>query len=133
MNTMTLEQNNMPILYSGIIPITRKMIRERAVELALIDGRTTLETSKQDWDQAIKDLRNEPKIDLEEMYQNSLHELEERNSILLFKDREIVSEHHDDQSLQSEQSNERFIKKENDELVKAASLETESIQRQIDE
>ena len=37
---------------AGIGTVTRGMVRERAVELALINGRTALEVSKSDWEQA---------------------------------------------------------------------------------
>ena len=40
----------------GIGTVTRKMVRERAVELAAIDGRTAQEASKSDWDEARREL-----------------------------------------------------------------------------
>ena len=36
----------------GIGTVSRKMVRERAVELAVIDGRSAQEASKSDWEQA---------------------------------------------------------------------------------
>ncbi len=39
--------------------VTRRALRERAVELALIDGRSLLEVSKFDWDQARRELTGE--------------------------------------------------------------------------
>lgn len=40
----------------GIGTVTREMVRERAVELAVINGRTPQETSKADWEQAKSEL-----------------------------------------------------------------------------
>jgi hypothetical protein len=45
---------------AGLGTVTRKMVRERAVELAIIDGRSAQEVSKSDWDQAKSELTGEP-------------------------------------------------------------------------
>ena len=50
---------------AGIGTVTREMVRERAVELALINGRTALEVSKSDWEQAKQELAEQPNIDSE--------------------------------------------------------------------
>ena len=36
--------------------VTRAMIRKRAIELAMSDGRSALEASKSDWEQAKQEL-----------------------------------------------------------------------------
>ncbi len=41
---------------TGVGTVTHKMVRERAVELAIIDGRTAQEVSKSDWEQAKREL-----------------------------------------------------------------------------
>jgi hypothetical protein len=46
--------------------VTRKMVRERSVELALIDGRAAGDVSKADWDQAKRELTGGPAMDPEE-------------------------------------------------------------------
>lgn len=43
--------------------VVRKMVRERAVELALINGRSAEEVSKSDWEQARRELTGEPDTD----------------------------------------------------------------------
>jgi hypothetical protein len=48
---------------AGIGTVTRKMVRERAVELAVIDDRSAQEVSKSDWDQAKRELTGEPDLD----------------------------------------------------------------------
>jgi hypothetical protein len=41
---------------AGLGTVTRKMVRERAVELAIINGRSAQDVSKSDWDQAKQEL-----------------------------------------------------------------------------
>lgn len=51
---------------AGIGTVTWAMVHERAVELALINGRTALEVSKSDWEQAKRELTGEPNTDANE-------------------------------------------------------------------
>jgi hypothetical protein len=48
---------------AGIGTVTPGMVRERAVELALINGRSALEVSTSDWDQAKRELTGGPDTD----------------------------------------------------------------------
>ena len=48
---------------ASIGTVTRKMVRERAVELAAINGHSTQEVSKSDWEQAKRELTGEPEPD----------------------------------------------------------------------
>ena len=48
---------------AGIGTVSRKMVRERAVELAIINGRSEREVSKSDWQQAKRELTGEPDED----------------------------------------------------------------------
>jgi hypothetical protein len=48
---------------AGIGTVTRKMVRERAGELAVINGRSAQEASKSDWAQAQRELTGEPDTD----------------------------------------------------------------------
>jgi hypothetical protein len=52
MNTNPLKQGILTENSEGIGTVTRKMVRERAVELAVINGRPALEVAKSDWEQA---------------------------------------------------------------------------------
>jgi hypothetical protein len=51
-----LKEAALMINSTGVGTVTNKMVRERAVELALIDGRTAQEVSKSDWEQAKREL-----------------------------------------------------------------------------
>jgi len=61
---------------AGIGTVTRKMVRERAVELAVIDGRTIAEVSKSDWEQAKRELTGEPDGDRQDLALESASEAE---------------------------------------------------------
>jgi len=50
----------------GVGTVTNKMVRERAVELALIDGRMAQEVSKSDWEQAKRELTGGSDMDPKE-------------------------------------------------------------------
>src|ERR1019366_7294272 len=45
---------------AGLGTVTRKMVRERAVELAVINGRSARDVSKSDYEQARRELTGEP-------------------------------------------------------------------------
>ena len=51
---------------TGVGTVTHKMVRERAVELAVIDGRTEQEVSKSDWEQAKRELTGRSDMDPKE-------------------------------------------------------------------
>ena len=49
--------------FTGIGTVSRRMVRERAVELAIINGRFAQEASKSDWEQAKRELTGEADAD----------------------------------------------------------------------
>ncbi len=61
---------------AGIGTVTRKMVRERAVELAVIDGRSARDVSKSDWEQAKRELTGQPDADPKETLLESVPESE---------------------------------------------------------
>jgi len=61
---------------AGIGTVTRKMVRERAVELAVINGRLAKATSKSDWEQAKRELTGEQDTDPKEEILESAPESE---------------------------------------------------------
>ena len=52
MTTNPLKQGVLTENSAGLGTVTRKMVRERAVELAVINGRSAQAVSKSDWEQA---------------------------------------------------------------------------------
>ena len=63
MNTNPLKQGALIENTTGIGTVTREMVRARAAELGLINGRSTQEVSQADWDQAKRELTGEPEMD----------------------------------------------------------------------
>ena len=52
---------------TGIGTVTRKMVRERATELALINGHSAHDVSAVEWEQAKRELTGEPDMDPNEV------------------------------------------------------------------
>src|ERR1700677_3350383 len=63
MNINPLKQGVLTENAGGIGTVSRKMVRERAVDLAIINGRSAQDASKSDWEQAKRELTGEPHID----------------------------------------------------------------------
>jgi len=61
---------------AGIGTVTRKMVRERAVELAAINGRLAHEALKSDWEQAKRELTSNSDVDSKEAVLESAPESE---------------------------------------------------------
>jgi hypothetical protein len=81
MNTNPLKQGALTENFQGIGTVTRKMVRERAVELAVINGRFAQEVSKSDWEQAKRELTGEPETDPNEAILESAPESERWNPV----------------------------------------------------
>jgi hypothetical protein len=61
---------------AGIGTVDRKMVRERALELAIINGRSAQDASKSDWEQAKRELTGEPDTNPKEAILESAPESE---------------------------------------------------------
>jgi hypothetical protein len=66
MKTNPLKEGVLTENSAGIGTVTRKMVRERAVELAVINGRSAQEMSKSDWEQAKRELTGDSDTDANE-------------------------------------------------------------------
>jgi hypothetical protein len=76
MKTNPLKQGIITENSAGIGTVTREMVRIRAVELAIIDGRSTNDVSKSDWAQAKRELTGESDMDPKEAILESAPESE---------------------------------------------------------
>jgi hypothetical protein len=76
MKTNPLKDGTLTENSAGIGTVTRKMVRERAVELAVIDGRSAQDVSKSDWEQARRELTGETDMDPKEALLESAPESE---------------------------------------------------------
>ena len=66
---------------AGLGTVTRQMVRKRAAELAVINGRSAPEISKEDWEQAKRELTGKPDMDPKEMILESAPESERWNPL----------------------------------------------------
>jgi hypothetical protein len=76
MNTNPLKQGTLAENSQGIGTVTRKMVHERAVELAVINGRSAPDVSKSDWEQAKRELTGDSDVDPKEAMLDSAPESE---------------------------------------------------------
>ena len=76
MSTNPLKQGLLTENSAGVGTVTRKMVRERAIELAAINGHSVQEVSKSDWDQAKRELTGKPDTDPNEAALESAPESE---------------------------------------------------------
>ncbi len=76
MKTNPLKDGALTENSAGIGTVTRKMLRERAVELAIINGRSAQHVSKSDWEQAKRELTDDSNIDPKEDILDSAPESE---------------------------------------------------------
>jgi len=76
MKTNPLKDGALTENSTGIGTVTRKMLRERAVELAIINGRSAQHVSKSDWEQAKRELTGDSSTDPKEDILESVPESE---------------------------------------------------------
>jgi hypothetical protein len=67
--------------FIGIGTVSRRMVQERAVELAIINGRFAQDVSKADWEQAKRELSGEPDADPKDVALESVPESEQWNIV----------------------------------------------------
>jgi len=63
MNTNPLKQGALTENSAGLGTVTRQLVQARALELAKINGRAASAVSKNDWEQAKRELTGEPDQD----------------------------------------------------------------------
>ncbi|MCC6823144.1 MAG: hypothetical protein IT579_20630 [Verrucomicrobia subdivision 3 bacterium] len=76
MKTNLLKEGTLTENSAGLGTVTRKMVRERAAELAVINGHTAVDVSKSEWEQAKRELTGEPDADPKEAVLESAPESE---------------------------------------------------------
>jgi hypothetical protein len=76
MKTNPLKEGALTENSAGLGTVTRKMVRERAVELAVINGRSAQDVSKSDWEQAKREMTGDSDPDPNETVLESAPESE---------------------------------------------------------
>ena len=103
----------------GIGTVTRKMVRERAVELAVINGRSAKAVSKSDWDQAKRELTDDSDSGLNETILESAPESERWDPISGSTGHKTLAAPSDDEDDEGRSDNERLV----DEGIAGAELD----------
>ncbi len=93
----------------GIGSVTRKMVRERAVELAVINGRSAPAVSKSDWEQAKRELTGEPGMDVKETALDAAPESERWDPVPGSTGRKVPTAPSEDEDEEGRSDNERLV------------------------
>jgi hypothetical protein len=125
---MNTNPSNQGLLAENCIeigPVNRAMVRARAVELAIINGRSAQEVSKSDWEQAKRELTGASDTDQQETLQEAIPEAQGWDPVPGSSGRQVpesASEDEDDEGRsQSEQLvDEGVAEAEHDQTLQAA-------------
>jgi len=109
MNPNPLKQGTLTENSKGIGTVTRKMVRERAVELAVSNGRSAQEVSKSDWEQAKLELTGEPDLDPKEAALDSAPESERWDPVPGSTGQKVEVAAGEDEDEEGRSDNERLV------------------------
>jgi hypothetical protein len=109
MNSNPLKQGALTENSSGLGTVTRKMVRERATELAIINGRFAPEVSKSDWEQAKRELTGNPDADPKEAALDSAPESERWDPVPGSTGRKVSAAPSADEDDEGRSDNERLV------------------------
>jgi hypothetical protein len=110
---------------AGLGTVTRQMVRERAVELAVINGRTAQEVSKSDWEQAKRELTDDSDVDTNETALESAPESERWDPVHGSTGHKVPAAPSADEDEEGRSDNERLVDEgiagaEHDQMLKAS-------------
>jgi hypothetical protein len=94
---------------AGLGTVTRTMVRERAVELAVINGRSAQEVSKSDWEQAKRELAGDSDTDPSEAALESAPESDRWDPVPGSTGRKVPVAPSDDEDDEGRSDNERLV------------------------
>jgi hypothetical protein len=119
MKTNLLKEGALTENFTGIGTVTRKMVRERAVELAVINGRAAPDVSKSDWEEAKRELTGDPGADPREEVLESATESERWDPVPGSTGHKVPVAASDDEDDEGRSDNERLV----DEGIAGAELD----------
>lgn len=128
MNINSLKKGVLTVNDQGIGEVSRKMLRERAVELAVINGRSEQDVSKSDWEQAKRELSGEPEMDPREALLEAAPESERWNPLPGSSGHRAPVITSDDEDSEGRSDSEALVEEgvreaEHDQMLKAARAE----------
>ena len=130
MNANPLKQGLLTENSAGIGSVTRAMVRERAVELAVINGHAAPDVMKSDWEQAKRELVGEPDTDPKEAALEAAPESERWDPAPGSTGRKVPAASSEDEDEEGRSDNERLVEEgiegaEHDQM-RQASLKPDS-------
>jgi hypothetical protein len=124
MKTNLLKEGALTENSAGIGTVTRQMVRERAVELAVINGRSAPEVSKSDWDQAKRELTGGSDTDPKEATLESAPESERWDPLPGSTGHKVLASASEDEDDEGRSDNQRLVEEgvagaEHEQMVQA--------------
>jgi len=121
---------------AGIGTVTRKMVRERAVELAVINGRSAQEVSKSDREQAQRELTGEPDTDPKQVALESAPESERWDPVPGSTGHKARESSDEDEDSEGRSEDERLVEEgvneaEHDQMLQAAKAAAKEDRQEI--
>lgn len=125
MNTNPLKEGSLIENSTGIGTVTRRMVRERAVELAAINGRRAHEVSLSEWEQAKRELTGGPEMDPAQAVLESMPESERWDPVPGSTGHKVWTSPDDDEDGEGRSDGERLVEEGgreavHDQMVQAA-------------
>lgn len=125
MKTNPLKQGALIEHSTGIGTVTRGMVRERAVELAVINGHDAQDVSKTDWEQAKRELTGEPDTDTKQAILESAPESERWDLVAGSTGHQVPVTSNEDEDAEGRSDSERLVEEgiaeaEHDRMLQAA-------------
>jgi hypothetical protein len=129
MKTNPLKRGLLTENSTGIGTVTRKMVRERAVELAVINGRSALDVSESDWEQAKRELTGGPDMDPKETILESAPESKRWDPVPGSTGQKVPVAPSEDEDEEGRSDNERLVEEgiqgaEHDQMRQASQQRT---------
>ena len=109
MKTNPMKEGALTENSAGIGTVTRQMVRQRAVELAIINGRSAQNVSKADLEEAKRELRGEPDTDPKEAALESAPESERWDPVPGSEGRKVPAAPSADEDGEGRSDNERLV------------------------
>jgi hypothetical protein len=109
MNTNPLKDGVLTENSTGIGTVTRTMVRQRAVELAVINGRSAREVSASDWDQAKLELTGSSDTDSTDVVLESVPESERWDPVPGSTGGKVPAAPGEDEDPEGRSDNERLV------------------------
>jgi Protein of unknown function (DUF2934) len=109
MKTNTLKQGALTEHSAGLGTVTRKMVRERAFELAVIYGRSPQEAATSDWEQAKRELTGQSDTDPKQTVLEAAPESDRWNPVPGSTGRKVPAAASEDEDEEGRSDHERLV------------------------